>query len=267
MMMDGIVEIGPLAMATDRLMAIAAIWGFVAMASLIAARLDGRANRVGWISLLLGFVGARMGFILANIDAFMADPWTMVAIWQGGFSALTGIIVAAITIAIMLGRKPAGLALMATLSGLALLHAGAVELMRPQPRPMPQLALTTLSGDKIALGTAGRPMVINLWATWCPPCRREMPMFIDVAQGSNIPVLLVNQGESAAAIRAYLNQQGFADKGIVTDVAGILGRTIASPALPTTLFVNEAGDIVDLHAGEISRAALTAAIHDLQRTS
>jgi len=131
---------------------------------------------------------------------------------------------------------------------------------------MPRLTVTSLEGRPVELGIPGRPMVINLWATWCPPCRREMPMLIDVARSSEVPVLLVNQGEDAAAIRAFLATQGLADGAILTDPGGGLGQAVASAALPTTLFVNEAGEIAGLHVGEISRPALTAGMRDLQRT-
>ena len=131
---------------------------------------------------------------------------------------------------------------------------------------MPSIALTDLAGQQIALSEPGQPMVINLWATWCPPCRREMPMLIEVAEDSPVPVLLANQGENQATIRAFLAEQQLSDDAVLTDPNGMLGRAVASPALPTTLFVDAAGEVVDVHAGEISRAALTAAIRDLQRT-
>lgn len=264
--MDGILQIGPLALAADRAIAVVAIWVFMAIAGLIATRLDGRASRTGWITILVGVVAARIGYILSNLDAFLVDPWSMLAIWQGGFSLVPGLAAAAVTIAIMLGRKPAGIAMLGALGALALVHAGAAHLLAPDSRSMPQLVLANLHGSKTELGAAGQPMVVNLWATWCPPCRREMPMLIDVAQTSEVPVLLANQGETPATIRAFLDQEGLPGGSILTDPNGELAKAIASPALPTTLFVNAAGDIVDVHAGEISRAALTSAIRDLQRT-
>lgn len=74
-------------------------------------------------------------------------------------------------------------------------------------------------------------MVINLWATGCPPCRREMPMMIDVAADSAVPVLLANQTESAAQIRAYLDCQGLPDGAIRLDPGGTLAAAIGSSAL------------------------------------
>lgn len=264
--MDGILQIGPLALAADRAIAVAAIWAFMAIAGLVATRLDGRASRTGWVTILVGVVAARIGYILSNLDAFLIDPWSMLAIWQGGFSLLPGLFAAAVTVAIMLGRKPAGIAMLGTLAALALVHAGAAHLLVADSRPMPRMALANLDGVETELGAAGQPMVVNLWATWCPPCRREMPMLIDVAKDSAIPVLLANQGEDRSAIRAFLDQEGLPGGSILTDPDGKLAQAIASPALPTTLFVDAAGDIVDVHAGEISRAALTSAIRDLQRT-
>ncbi|EQB11605.1 hypothetical protein L288_03150 [Sphingobium quisquiliarum P25] len=264
--MDGVIQIGPLAMATDRLIAIAVIWAFLAIAGVIAARLDSAAMRAGWMALLAGLLAARIGFILGNLDAFTAEPWTMFAIWQGGFSVWVGAAAAVVVIGGMLRRKPAGLAMIATVAGLFAFHLAAATLIAPDVRPMPRLTVTDLKGRSLELGMPGRPMVINLWATWCPPCRREMPMLIDVAQSSKVPVLLVNQGEDATAIRAFLAKQGLADGAILTDPGGGLGQAVASAALPTTLFVNEAGEIAGLHVGEISRAALTAGMRDLQRT-
>ncbi|EMD81839.1 TlpA disulfide reductase family protein [Pacificimonas flava] len=264
--MDGILQIGPLAIATDRALTVSAIWAFVAIAGIIATRIDSGAARASWITVLIGVVAARVGYILANLDAFLVDPWSMLAIWQGGFSPWPGLVAAAITIIMMLGRKPVGMTMLATLSIIALAHAGAAGLLAPDRRPMPQLALANLQGTKTKLGAAGEPMVVNLWATWCPPCRREMPMLIEVAHEAEIPVLLANQGEDQETIRAFLMQQGLAGNSILADPDATLGQAIASPALPTTLFVNPAGDIVDIHAGEISRAALTSAIRDLHRS-
>ena len=264
--MDGILQIGPLALAADRAIAVAAIWAFMAVAALLATRLDSRASRASWVALLAGVVAARIGYVAGNLDAFMVDPWSMLAIWQGGFSLLPGLLAAAFAIAIMLGRKPAGIAMLGTLAALALIHAGMASWLEPDPRPMPQLALADLQGAETTLGAAGQPMVINLWATWCPPCRREMPMLIDVARTSDLPVLLANQGEDRSTIRAFLRREGLPAGSVLTDPEGRLARAIASSALPTTLFVNAAGEIVAVHTGEISRAALTSAIRDLQRT-
>src|SRR5690606_40886240 len=61
------------------------------------------------------------------------------------------------------------------------------------------LALTKLEGGEVRLPTfIGQPTVVNLWATWCPPCRREMPVLRDAQQRyPDIAFIFANQGESA----------------------------------------------------------------------
>src|SRR3546814_11946076 len=83
-------------------------------------------------------------------------------------------------------------------------------------RSVPQLA--RLSGAPLMPeNLAGRPFVVNLWATWCPPCRRELPMLADVAANSDIPILLANQGENRQAVADYLLAGGISPRSVVLD--------------------------------------------------
>lgn len=265
--MDGILQFGPLMIATDRALAVALLWGFVALGGIIAARTHSNAGRTSWLALLVGILAARVGFVTANYSAFMAEPLTVFAFWQGGFSPWLGVAAAAFVVLVKLGRTRPGIALLGTLGALALIYGGTAMLLAPEPRPLPSnLSLRNLDGSWTNIDDArGQPMVINLWATWCPPCRREMPMVIDVAASSTVPVLLANQGETVEQVRAYLAREGLADDAILLDPRGSLGAATGSAALPTTLFIDGAGQIRKVHAGEISRAALTAAIRDLER--
>lgn len=90
-------------------------------------------------------------------------------------------------------------------------------------------------------------------------------MMIDVAAGSDIPILLVNQGEDVSRVRDYLAREGLADASIRLDPLGALGEAIGTRAMPTTLFIDADGRIRRTHTGEISRAALLAALRDLER--
>lgn len=265
--MNGVLQLGPLMLATDRAIAVALIWAFVAIGGMLAHRYDIRAAKTAWLALVAGIVAARIGFIAGNFSAYREDPWSMLFLWQGGFSWWLGVAAAALVIVVMLGRTRAGLALLGTTAVLAGVNGAATVLLAAEPRPLPSgLALTSLDGASIDLDAErGQPMVINLWATWCPPCRREMPMLIDVAAGSTVPVLLANQGESPGQIRAYLKREGLPDAAIRLDSGGALAAATGSSALPTTLFIDGAGRIRKTHSGEISRAALTAAIRDLER--
>jgi thiol-disulfide isomerase/thioredoxin len=72
--------------------------------------------------------------------------------------------------------------------------------------PFPyHLNLTTPSGAPLPLDRfRGRPFVVNLWATWCGPCRRELPMLDAVAsRPGEVPILLADQGEAQAIVSGF----------------------------------------------------------------
>lgn len=266
--MDDVIRLGPLMIATDRALALIAIWLFVGVGALIARRTRRPAGRVAWIALFIGIASARVGFVLENLSAFAVEPWSILALWQGGFSAWIGVAGAALAVAIMLGRQRAGVYLLASLAGLSIAHAAAAAALAPEPSPFPAgVELRTTGGKAVSIDALrGRPFVLNLWATWCPPCRREMPMVIDVAAGASIPVLLVNQGEPAGRVGAFLSLQGLPSDAILVDEAQSVAAAAGADAFPTTLFFDARGNVVRRHSGEISRATLTAAIRDLDRS-
>ena len=109
-------------------------------------------------------------------------------------------------LALTLRAKRPAVALAATIALLAATYVGVSTLLRPEPRPLPaQTALESWSGETVALPQLrGKPVVINLWASWCLPCRREMPMLVDAASRSSVPILLVNSGEQRSAADRFL---------------------------------------------------------------
>ncbi len=266
--MDQVIQIGPLMLAMDRLVAFMAIWAFLGMGALIGARTETRAGRAAWIALAVGVVAARIGFVVGNWPAFAVEPWTIIALWQGGFALWPGVIAAGVALAGSLGKARATTAMIATLSALtaAFLIAQSTLLASPATPFPSNIRVSRMDGQTVSLDTLrGKPFVLNLWATWCPPCRREMPMVIDVARGSNVAVLLVNQGEDIEKVRRFLAAENLPADDVALDPRSTVGAAIGARAFPTTVFVDAAGRIRSSHAGEISRAALTAAIGDLER--
>lgn len=266
--MNNVVQIGPLMLATDRLAAIILLWIFLGGTAFIARRLRGGEESIGWWAAGIGLIGARIAYVLQNLEVFQEQPVSALFLWQGGFSAWYGIAAAAIFIALKSKGRARG-AMLGVLGACALGWLGFTQLTaRTEARPVPAgLAVTKLAGERIALDTmTGRPYVINLWATWCPPCRREMPMLIDMARRtSDIPILLVNQGETAPRIQAFLRKEGLSADAVRLDGEASLGAAVNSPALPTTLFVDAQGNIVRTHVGEISRAAMADGLRSLRR--
>ena len=151
-----------------------------------------------------------MGYVEMNWQAFAVEPWAILAFWQGGLAVWPGVAAAAVTLLVLLKASRAAAAGVATLAILALVWASVDEIaLRPAPIPLPQgLQLVALDGRVYALESLkGQPLVVNLWATWCPPCRRELPMLIDVARASPVPVLLANQAKRQVSLSPFSNSR------------------------------------------------------------
>src|SRR5512144_2652703 len=80
-------------------------------------------------------------------------------------------------------------------------------------KAMPDLELKDLSGNIVHTSDyAGRPVLINAWATWCPPCREEMPLLQVYYQAHNaegLAFLAINAGEDPATIKQFIAKSGF----------------------------------------------------------
>lgn len=142
----------------------------------------------------------------------------------------------------------------------------------PSPRegfPAPDFTLDTLDGGQITLSDLrGKVVIINLWASWCPPCRAEMPAIDNVYQANKeqgLDVLAVNStfqdSESAAA--AFVQEYGLIFP-ILLDRDGSVSRRYQLQALPTTYFVDRQGIIRDVvPGGPMSETLIQSKIADL----
>lgn len=265
--MNDLLQVGPLALSTERLAAVVSIWLFLAASAWIARRCS-RASSIGWIAVAAGILVARLVYVVQNFEAFAVEPLSIAYLWQGGFAPGYGIATAALVLALML--RPPGRWM--SLAALAMLAAGWFAfsaMLQPETvRPMPSLAnVTDVRGAPFADASVMGPMVVNLWATWCPPCRREMPRLQEMADANpDVPILLLNQGEEPSQVQRYLQEEGIDPGRVLIDRDSRFAGTVGATALPTTLFVSSDGQIVRTHSGEISRAALLSGIRELRRS-
>lgn len=260
------ISLGPLALALERLIAVLGVIAFMAAASWIARRHGPDSGKAAWRAVIVGLVAARLGFVVQNWPAFLAEPLSVLYAWQGGFSPLAGLAAGAVVLVLFLRRSPALMRTGIAFAGSAAVSLAATALFHASvQRPWPNgLVLHSLAGQPAPLDDLkGRAHVINLWATWCPPCQREMPMLTEEAARSAVPVLLVNQGEEAAKVTAWMERQGLTSAHIFLDCDQGAAAAAGSAGFPTTLFVDSKGVIRQLHAGEISRAGLLAGLRKL----
>lgn len=266
---NDIVQIGPLAMALDRLVALIFILVFLAgmehlMRRFGSDRQKDLAHHIVGIALLVGLVAARTAYVWSHRESFALDPAEALYVWLGGWSWSAGVVAAAAALALMLRKArplvPA-LGLLAALAAAWSIFAEGQSSRSPMRLPDDMPIAMVDGGSTTARELRGKPLVLNLWASWCPPCRREMPMLDDAAnRETRARILLVNQGEAADRVRAFLQAEGLSARHVAHDPQGALGTFAASPALPTTLFVAADGTVRQVHVGEISRVQLDIAI-------
>jgi thiol-disulfide isomerase/thioredoxin len=122
------------------------------------------------------------------------------------------------------------------------------------PRPVPQASF--LDGDQQPVTMdrfKGRVVLLNFWATWCAPCREEMPS-IDRLQaqlgGPDFTVLALSLDEGGITpVRHFFQQLGIQHLDIYLDPPNALPMALKVPALPTTLVIDRSGQIVGTMVG------------------
>ncbi len=127
--------------------------------------------------------------------------------------------------------------------------------LREGRRPLPELAFFDADGAALSPARyAGRALVINLWATWCPPCVAEMPAF-DRAQaalrGEGILVLPLSSDRGGAGqVRPFYERLGLRELPILLDPRGAAARALGVRGLPTTVITDRAHQEVARLEGE-----------------
>jgi len=265
------VTVGPFAVQAGHISLLAA-----AVVASGIGYLVGRKNRVGIGDVLVDMalvavLASRFVFVATWFDAFKNDPWTIFDIRDGGFTPVAGVC-AAIGMAIWRARRSPQLRRPLSsglIAGSVVWGAIAISgvTVNPGLTSFPTVELTDLSGKatNLSLLSSGRPVVVNLWATWCPPCRREMPVLAQAQQRySNVVFVFVNQGEDPETVQRYLGSSPLKLDNVLIDASKALGHAIESSALPTSLFYDGNGHLVSTHIGALSEASLAAKLAQSQ---
>lgn len=141
--------------------------------------------------------------------------------------------------------------------------------IQPKETP-PDFTVYDSKGNKVYLSDfAGKPIVLNFWASWCPPCKEEMPGFNNAyaKYKSSVIFLMVDmvdgQRETQAKGQQYYDSQGFSFP-IYFDNEQQAANAYGISSIPTTFFINSNGTIVKTQRGAMTEANLVQAIEAIK---
>ncbi|MEO7804006.1 MAG: TlpA disulfide reductase family protein [Actinomycetota bacterium] len=121
-------------------------------------------------------------------------------------------------------------------------------------------------GDLKLSGFAGQPVIVNFWASWCIPCRKEFPLFADATlKYPDLVVLGVVFDDSSKAAEGFMRQQGASWRAIA-DADGTIAKTYGvgrPPGIPQSFFVDSGGVLVARAFGELTEATLAANLNKI----
>jgi thiol-disulfide isomerase/thioredoxin len=140
-------------------------------------------------------------------------------------------------------------AVAAALAAIIPLSAAAFNFAATGPKPVPELTFLDGAGKEVSLADfRGNVVVLNLWATWCAPCRREMPS-LDRLQaqlgdhGLKVIALSLDRGD-IAKVRGFFDELKIANLGVYRDPDARANRELDALGLPTTIVIDRAGQEV-----------------------
>lgn len=257
--------VGPLALSWFNL---ALLTGAFVFLTLTERR--GLGAKGGWV-LLAALLGARAGYALEHAGVWPSPGAALLGVLDirsGGWSPGWGLGAGLLTAVLLMRRQTPALLSPALLSvALALLPLGMQTGLQRDLSPPPDLEARTLvrleaaQTRELRWAELPRPMLVNVWATWCGPCRLEMPLLAEY-QREGHPVMLLNAGESGAAVQGFLSETGL-EAAVLLDPHN-LRQAFATSGLPTTLLIGADGRVQARHMGALNRAQLEALLSRIQ---
>ncbi len=270
------VLIGPLVLPT---MAVAVLLAM--LASQWWARRKQRQDGQPMEALLLhatlaGLLAARAAYVAqwwteyrAPMSASPASAWKILDVRDGGWNLWAGLVAAAIwTIWGSRAHAPLrrGVLQSLGLGAFVLVAAYALRNWVPAPRPaLPALTLVSAAAQPTNLRSyRGQALVVNLWASWCPPCKREMPVLAQAQkEHPEVRFVWINQAEDAATVLRYLRSMPLPASQVLLDPEQLASQHWRQRGLPSTYFYDAHGQLQSQRMGELSRASLAEQLRTL----
>jgi cytochrome c biogenesis protein CcmG/thiol:disulfide interchange protein DsbE len=129
-------------------------------------------------------------------------------------------------------------------------------------KPMPALALPMLADGQMLTGQAlaGKPALVNFFASWCGPCATENPILMDLAKQQQIAIVGIALKDKPDALHGYLDNRGNPYSLIGMDNAGKTAIEWGVSGVPETFAINAAGIVKGHHSGAITREDAAALV-------
>lgn len=266
-----VITLGPLSIEARLLFGLIAVMVAFVVAGYLDKKKNIRLETSLWIVFLVTLIAGRITFVAQFWSQYQSDWIAMVNVRDGGFNWIVSAVIAVLLFLVIGMKKPArAKGLLLSVGAGAVVFVVSLTVMswfKPMAEvQIPAIELRNLDQEPVVLTQfKGKPVVLNLWASWCPPCRREMPV-MQAAQQQNedIHFVFANQAETAQLVQSYLQAEGLELKNVLIDTDAQVARTIQSRGLPTTLFIDAQGKMQSYRMGELSAASLASHLKALK---
>jgi peroxiredoxin len=128
-------------------------------------------------------------------------------------------------------------------------------------------SLPDLEGNEVALADfEGRPVIVNFWATWCPPCRLEMPEFERIYQAyanDGLVILAINESEQAEQVNEFFYDEMNFSYTPLLDEESAVGDAYGAVGLPATFFVDAGGQVTAVHRGALTQTQIEKYLEEI----
>jgi peroxiredoxin len=139
----------------------------------------------------------------------------------------------------------------ASATGLTTVHYGA---------PPPDFMVPTPQGAEPLSHLRGKPVVINFWASWCPPCTDELPYFERIRNDYGDRVTLITVSNEAPGVAEAYLQKEHLDLPVIDDPDGKIFEAYKIPPIPDTVVLDASGDVTYVSVGGLSMNELETAV-------
>ena len=126
-------------------------------------------------------------------------------------------------------------------------------------KPVPEFTLPPIAGRDDGLSSAdlrGQVSLVNVWASWCVPCRAENPLMVELSKTGEVPIYGINYKDKAGEALAFLDELGDPFTRIGADLSGRVAIDWGVYGIPETFVIDAAGRVAYKHVGPFNRQIL-----------